>query len=68
MNVYYEINTSLFNEYENQKRNYQLLKSIKYINFDNEIFKSLRNINEITNIKNYLQLLEQNSNELDEKI
>ena len=52
MNIYYEINNSLFNDYENQKRNYQLLKSIKYNNFDNEIFKSLRNINEITNIKN----------------
>ena len=52
MNTYYEINKSLFNEYENQKRNYQLLRSIKKILFDNEIYDSLRNINKIANIKN----------------
>ena len=52
MNKYYEINDSLFNEYKNQKRNCQLLRSIKQINFDNEIYDSLRNINKITNIKN----------------
>ena len=34
MNTYYEINKSLFNEYENQKRNFQLLRSIKQILFD----------------------------------
>ena len=52
--------------------NYELIEDF-YKNFNIKCtdFKGYivnENINEITNIKNYLQLLEQNSNELDEKM
>ena len=47
MNIYYEINNNILNNYEKQNRNYQKLKNIKEININNETFEQLKNINRI---------------------
>ena len=36
MNIYYEINNNILNNYEKQNRNYQKLKNIKEININNK--------------------------------
>ena len=54
MNIYYKINNDLFNSYQIQNRSYQILKNIKKINMDNEIFKAVCDINQITNMKDKL--------------
>ena len=54
MNIYYEINSNMINNYENKKRNYQILQNIKQINNNNAIYYSINNINKMTNIKDKL--------------
>jgi len=54
MNIYYEINYNIFNIYQNQKRNYQILKNIKQINDNNEILEKIKVINSNNNIKDNL--------------
>ena len=54
MNIYYEINNNIINNYEKKNRNYQVLQNIKQININNEIYIKLKNINKMTNIKDKL--------------
>ena len=54
INIYYEIYKTLINSYERQNRNYQILQILKKFDINNEIFKSIREINGITNIKSKL--------------
>ena len=54
MNIYYEINNNIINNYEKKNRNYQVLQNIKQININNEIYNKLKNINKMTNIKDKL--------------
>ena len=51
MNIYYEINNNIVNNYDKKNRNYKILQNIKQIKKNNEIFSSLNNINKMTNIK-----------------
>ena len=52
INIYYEINNNILNNYEKKKRNYQMLQNINQINnSNNKIFNNLKNINEMNNIK-----------------
>ena len=41
MNILYEINNDILNNYEMKNRNYQILENIKLIS-NNEIFKRLK--------------------------
>ena len=52
MNIYYEINNNILNNYQKQNRNYQILKNIQQININNEILNKIKNINNANNIKN----------------
>ena len=54
INIYYEINNNILNNYEKKNRNYQILQNINQINNKNEIFNKLKNINEMNNIKDKL--------------
>ena len=55
INIYYEINNNILNNYEKKKRNYQMLQNINQINnSNNKIFNNLKNINEMNNIKDKL--------------
>ena len=54
INIYFEIYNNLINSYERQNRNYQILQILKKFDINNEIFKSIREINGITNIKDKL--------------
>ena len=54
MNIFYEINKDLLNNYEKQNRNYQSLLNIKEIKTNNEIFKKIRDINQNINNKDKL--------------
>ena len=55
INIYYEINNNILNNYEKKKRNYQMLQNINQINnSNNKIFNNLKNINEMNNIKEKL--------------
>ena len=67
--IYYEININIFNSYQRQNRNYQILQNIKEININNKIYEKLNNINKIIDIKDkfiniidlYNKICEQNS-------
>ena len=50
INLYYEINKNILENYEIKNRNYQVLKNINEINDNNEIFERLKNINKTTDI------------------
>jgi len=54
INTYKEIYSNILNIYEKQNRNYQILQNIKEIDFDNEIFKTINRINQITDVKGQL--------------
>ena len=54
MNIYYEINNNIINNYEAKNRNYQILQNIKQVNKNNEIFNKINNINKMINIKDKL--------------
>ena len=54
INIYFEIYNNLTNNYDRQNRNYQILQILKKFDINNEIFKSIREINGITNIKHKL--------------
>ena len=54
MNLYYEINNNIINNYEKKNRNYQILQNIKQINNNNEIYQTLNKINKMNNIKDQL--------------
>ena len=47
INLYYEINKNIIDiyDFDNKKRNYQILKSINDININDEMYDKLRNIN-----------------------
>ena len=49
MQVYYDINIDIFNNYMNKNRNYESLQNINEINFDNTIFKLINDINQNNN-------------------
>ena len=52
LNIYYEINNNILNNYDDKKINYQAFKDINEININNEIYEKIKNINETTNLKN----------------
>ena len=54
MQVYYDINIDIFNNYMNKNRNYESLQNINEINFDNTIFKLINDINQNNNELNNL--------------
>ena len=55
INIYYEINNNILNNYEKKNRNYQILQNINQINNgNNKIFNKLKSINEMNNIKDKL--------------
>ena len=45
INQFYEINKNILENYENNKRNFQILKNLDVINSNNKIFEILKNIN-----------------------
>ena len=51
VNIFYEINNNIINNYDSNNKNYQILKNIKEIN-NNEIYNQIYNINTMNNIKN----------------
>ena len=51
MNIFYEINNDIFNIYEMENQNYQILENIKLIS-NNEILTRLKKIDKITDYKN----------------
>ena len=55
INTYKEICSNIVNIYEKQNRNYQILQNIKEIGLDNEIFKAINKINQITDVKDQLR-------------
>ena len=50
MNMYYEINKNILENFEVKNRNYQVIKNINEINANNKIYENLKNINETNNI------------------
>ena len=50
MNIFYEINNDILNNYEMKNRNYQILENIKLIT-NNEIFTKLKKIDKMTDYK-----------------
>ena len=54
MEVYYDINIDILNNYSNKNRNYQTLKNINEINIDNPIFKLIKDINQNKNFNSKL--------------
>jgi len=53
MNIFYEINNDILNNYEMKNRNYEILENIKLIS-NNEIFKRLKKIDKMTDYKEKL--------------
>ena len=51
INIFYEINNDILNNYEMKNRNYQILENIKLIS-NNEILTRLKKIDKITDYKN----------------
>ena len=51
INVYYEINYDIINNYELKNRNYQNLKNLEEINDNNDLFEHLKKVNQAENIK-----------------
>ena len=61
MNVFYEINNDIFNIYEMENQNYQILENIKLIK-NNEIFDRIKKINKENDSKDkMLNIIELNS-------
>ena len=54
INIYYELNNTILNNYQIENRNYQILQNIKQISFNNEIFESVKYISKLPDIKNKL--------------
>ena len=54
MDIFYEINSDIVNNYEIKNRNYQLLENINEINIKNDIFNDIKKINSIDNFSNKL--------------
>ena len=52
VNILYEINNTILNNYEKQNRNYQILQNVKGISTNNGIFEELKKLNKITDITN----------------
>ena len=50
LNIFYEINNDILNNYEMKNRNYQILENIKLIT-NNEIFNRLKKIDKMTDLK-----------------
>ena len=70
LNIFYEINNDIFNIYEMENQNYQILENIKLIT-NNEIFERLKKINkEIDSKDKMLNIIELNSkiNSYDENL
>ena len=51
MNIYYEINKNIINNFDVRNRNYQVLKNLNEINVNNEIYEKLMNTNKYNDIK-----------------
>ena len=49
LEIYYEINNDILNNFEKKNRNYQILENIKEVSVNNEIFGRLKNINKMKN-------------------
>ena len=61
MNIFYEINNDILNNYEMKNRNYQILENIKLIT-NNEIFERIKKINKETDSKEkMLNIIELNN-------
>ena len=54
IDIYYEINNCILNNYDKQKRNYQILQNIKEIDINNIIFEKLKSIIKINDNKDRL--------------
>ena len=54
LNIYYEINNDLINNYDPKNRNYQILENLKEININNTIYVQLKKIKSNFNNKNSL--------------
>ena len=55
MNIYYEINKNILQNYEENNINYQTLKNINEFNINNKIYEKIKNIISYTNIKDKIQ-------------
>ena len=54
MDIYYEINKDLLNNYEMKNRNYQILQNLKEINHNNQIYTTIKKINNMNNLSDKL--------------
>ena len=54
MNIYYEINNNIINNYESKNRNYQILQNINQINNNKEIINNINNIIKTIDLKDKL--------------
>ena len=69
MNIFYEINNDLLNNYEKQNRNYQILLNINEINTNKQIFNKISYINKTNNNKVKLfNIIELYNNLIDNEI
>ena len=42
MDAYYKIDNDLLNNYDIRNRNYSILKNLKYLSLNNEIYEKIR--------------------------